>query len=75
MFFLLSGLKSEQANREHRNPAGKHRRYFFHIFTTENMENASVLVCGKTPKKSYFVRYGYFYFEQNCNVIVSILFK
>ena len=27
MFFLLNGQKSEQANREHRNPAGKHMRF------------------------------------------------
>ena len=50
MFFLLYGQKSEQANREHRNPAEKHTRYiFFYIFTGENMENTSVLVYGKTP--------------------------
>ena len=45
MFFLLYGQKSEQANREHKNPVGKHTHfsrvtYFFHIFTSENMENA-----------------------------------
>ena len=40
MFFLLCGQKSEQANTEHRNPAGKHTSYiFFHIFTSESMEN------------------------------------
>ena len=49
MFFLLYSQKSEQANRERINPAGKHTRfsrvtYFFHIFTSENMENLSVLV-------------------------------
>ena len=27
MFFLLYGQKSEQANREHINPAGKHTRF------------------------------------------------
>ena len=27
MFFLLNGQKSEQANREHINPAGKHVRF------------------------------------------------
>ena len=27
MFFLLCGQKSEQANREHINPAGKHTRF------------------------------------------------
>ena len=25
------------------------RYIFFHVFTSENMENTSVLVCGKTP--------------------------
>ena len=50
IFFLLYGQKSEQANREHRNLAGKHTCYiFFYIFTGENMENTSVLVYGKTP--------------------------
>ena len=39
MFFLLYGRKLEQANRD----------IFFHIFTSENMENTSVLVYGKTP--------------------------
>ena len=46
MFFLLFGQKSEQANREHANPA---ETIFFHIFTGETMENTSVLVYGKTP--------------------------
>ena len=41
---------SEQSNREHRNPTGKHTRYiFFHLFTSENMGDTSVLVYGKTP--------------------------
>ena len=49
MFLLLHGQKSEQGNREHIDPAGKHTRYiFFHIFTSENMENTSVLVYGNT---------------------------
>ena len=48
MFFLLYGQKSEQANREHINPVGKHTRFsrvtcFFQIFTCENIENTSVL--------------------------------
>ena len=38
---------------EQRNPAGKHAFFtcyiFFHIFTSKNMENTSVLVYGKTP--------------------------
>ena len=54
MFFLLYGQKSEQANREHINPAIKQafftRYIFFHMSTSENMENTSVLVYGKTPK-------------------------
>ena len=46
----IYGQKSEQANREDINPAGKCARYiFFHIFTSKNMENVSVLVYGKTP--------------------------
>ena len=52
MFFLLYGQKSEQANREHVNPAGKHTRFprvTYSIFTSENMENTSVLVYGKSP--------------------------
>ena len=36
MFLLLSGLKSEQANREHRNPAGKHTRFSRVIFSYLN---------------------------------------
>ena len=60
MFFLLFGLKSEQANREHVNPAGKPTRFsrviFFHIFASENMENTSVLVYGKPcPCNNYFL--------------------
>ena len=63
MFFLLYGQKSKQANREHRNPAGKHTPFsrvtyffisslvkiFFRFFTSENMENTSALVYDKTP--------------------------
>ena len=42
-YILLYGQKSEQANREHSNTAGKHTRYiFFHIFASQNMENTSV---------------------------------
>ena len=49
-FFLLHGQKSEQANTEHINPAGKHTRFScVTILTRENMENTSVLVNGKTP--------------------------
>ena len=37
MFFILYGQKSEQTNREHINPAGKHTRFsrvtYFFIFT------------------------------------------
>ena len=51
IFFILYGQKSGQANRKSR---GKTRAFFtryifFHIFTSENMENMSVLVYGKTP--------------------------
>ena len=53
MFFILYGQKSEQANKEHINPAGNtrvfHALHIFHIFTSENVENTSVLAYGKTP--------------------------
>ena len=62
MFFLLYGEKSEQANREHINPAVKHTRfsrvaYFFHIFTSENMKNTRlrVLVHVKTRIKNHIM--------------------
>ena len=56
---FTSGEKTfrlEQANREHINPRGKHTRfssvtYFFHVFTSENMGDTSVLVYGETPIK------------------------
>ena len=48
-------LKLEQANKEHINHAEKHTHfsrviYFFHIFTSENMKNTSVLACGKNTQ-------------------------
>ena len=59
---LLYGQRSEQANREHRNPVGKHAFFtcyiFFYIFTSENMENTSVLVY-KTPISSYLLKLKY----------------
>ena len=46
--FLSYDQKSEQANREHINPAGKHTRFscvtYFDIFTSGYTENTSVLV-------------------------------
>ena len=50
-------FRLEQANREHINPRGKHTRFssvtyiFFHVFTSENMGDTSVLVYGETPIK------------------------
>ena len=50
-------FRLEQANREHINPRGKHsqaffKRYiFFHVFTSENMGDTSVLVYGETSIK------------------------
>ena len=51
MFYLLYGQKSEQANSEHINPAGKHTRfsrvpYFFISSLVKNMEDTSVLKGG-----------------------------
>ena len=53
IMLFLYGKKSKQANRGHTNPAGKHTRLssvihtIFHVFTSEDMENTSVLIYGK----------------------------
>ena len=51
-------FRLEQANREHINPRGQgkthafSKRYiFFHVFTSENMGDTSVLVYSETSKK------------------------
>ena len=48
-------FRLEQANRKHINPRGKHaffkRCIFFHVFTSENMGDTSVLVYGETSIK------------------------